>query len=201
MGPVGGFQTPELTVSPAPWISATFNLHTTDLPLEPSADSPRASPWSVSLTKRCFDAAVSLLVLILFALPMLAIAILIRLSSRGPAIFVQKRVGRGGEAVFHLQISHHGIFPLHSVRSRPDPEWGQPHYAARPDSSQAQDRRASAVLQRPPRRHEPDRSTAQTTSICRYSQAAVSAGHNRCGYACLPQRRKGIAPRPSGSPG
>ena len=97
MQPVGGIQTPELTVFPSPWTSATLILRTTRLPLEPGADSPAASPWSVSLTKRRLDAVVSLLVLILFALPMLAIAILIRLSSRGPAIFVQKRVGLGGE--------------------------------------------------------------------------------------------------------
>ncbi len=97
MQPVSALQTPGLTVSPDPWTLATVNLLTRELPLEPSADSPAASPWSISLTKRCFDAAVSLLVLILFALPMLAIAILIRLSSPGPAIFVQKRVGRGGK--------------------------------------------------------------------------------------------------------
>ena len=106
MQPVGGFQTPELTVSPEPWISATLNLHTTEIPLESSADSPAASPWSISLTKRCCDAAISLLALIFFAIPMLAIAILIRSTSRGPAIFVQKRVGRGGR-----------LFPIYKFRT------------------------------------------------------------------------------------
>ena len=76
MQPVSALQTPEITVSPAPWISATLNLHTKVPVLESSVDSPVASSWSVSLAKRCFDAAVALLVLIIFAMPMLAIAIL-----------------------------------------------------------------------------------------------------------------------------
>ena len=96
MEPVNGFQILGQTVSSAPWTSNALNLHTADLPLETSVDSPAASPWSVSLTKRCFDVAVSLLVLAVFALPMVAIAILIRFSSPGPAFFVQERVGRAG---------------------------------------------------------------------------------------------------------
>jgi hypothetical protein len=39
---------------------------------------------------------VAVLVLALLALPMLAIALCVRFSSRGPAFFVQQRVGRGG---------------------------------------------------------------------------------------------------------
>ena len=52
--------------------------------------------WSLSIPKRILDIAVSILVLSLFAVPMLMIALLIRLTSKGPAIFVQTRVGKRG---------------------------------------------------------------------------------------------------------
>jgi lipopolysaccharide/colanic/teichoic acid biosynthesis glycosyltransferase len=56
-----------------------------------------ASRWSVSAAKRLCDVAASLGVFVLLGLPMLVVAALIRISSPGPAIFVQKRVGRRGE--------------------------------------------------------------------------------------------------------
>jgi lipopolysaccharide/colanic/teichoic acid biosynthesis glycosyltransferase len=62
----------------------------------PRLDSPTASDWSLSASKRLFDIFVALMVLAIFALPMLAIALCIRLTSKGPALFVQQRVGRGG---------------------------------------------------------------------------------------------------------
>ncbi len=68
-----------------------------DPALELRPDSPSASKWSVSPAKRCFDAGVALVVLISLALPMMAVAILIRLFAHGPALFVQQRVGRGGK--------------------------------------------------------------------------------------------------------
>ena len=52
--------------------------------------------WSVSRAKRIFDIVVSVIVLLIFAFPMLVIAILVRLSSNGPVIFVQERVGLHG---------------------------------------------------------------------------------------------------------
>lgn len=54
--------------------------------------------WSLSAGKRLFDIAFSASILIVFALPMLIIALCIRLTSRGRAIFVQKRVGRHGRS-------------------------------------------------------------------------------------------------------
>jgi lipopolysaccharide/colanic/teichoic acid biosynthesis glycosyltransferase len=54
------------------------------------------SEWSLSRSKRLFDIAVAVPVLVVFAVPMVVIALCIRLTSRGPAIFVQKRVGRNG---------------------------------------------------------------------------------------------------------
>jgi lipopolysaccharide/colanic/teichoic acid biosynthesis glycosyltransferase len=46
--------------------------------------------------KRCFDIAVSLIVLAAYAPVMVSIALAVRWSSPGPAIFRQKRVGVGG---------------------------------------------------------------------------------------------------------
>src|ERR1017187_8126843 len=57
-------------------------------------ESPSASDWSLSSSKRYLDIAVAVLVLLVFAIPMLIVALWVRLSSRGPALFVQKRVGR-----------------------------------------------------------------------------------------------------------
>ena len=56
----------------------------------------RVSPWSRSPAKRIFDCSCVLLGIPL-ALPlMLVIAVLVRLTSPGPALFLQKRMGRHG---------------------------------------------------------------------------------------------------------
>jgi lipopolysaccharide/colanic/teichoic acid biosynthesis glycosyltransferase len=68
--------------------------------------NPTASGWSLSLSKRMLDVSVALLVLAVFGLPMLAIALCVRLSSTGPAFFPQQRVGRGG-----------GLFRIYKFRS------------------------------------------------------------------------------------
>jgi len=72
-------------------------------------DSRRNDPvarWSVSFAKRALDIAVAALVLSIFAVPMLLIAILIRISSKGPALFVQRRVGL-----------HGCVFPIYKFRT------------------------------------------------------------------------------------
>jgi lipopolysaccharide/colanic/teichoic acid biosynthesis glycosyltransferase len=46
--------------------------------------------------KRAFDLVVAALALAVLALPLLAVAALVRLTSPGPALFRQERVGRGG---------------------------------------------------------------------------------------------------------
>lgn len=58
--------------------------------------NPTASEWSLSAGRRWLDAGSALAVLIMFALPMLIIGLCVRLSSAGPALFTQQRVGRGG---------------------------------------------------------------------------------------------------------
>src|SRR5215469_899930 len=52
--------------------------------------------WSLSARKRLFDIVFSALVLAGFFVPMLLIGLCIRLTSRGPAIFRQQRVGQWG---------------------------------------------------------------------------------------------------------
>lgn len=52
--------------------------------------------WSISGSKRLIDVLFSVLVLTVFSLPMLGIALLIMLTSEGPAIFIQRRVGMEG---------------------------------------------------------------------------------------------------------
>ena len=48
------------------------------------------------LLKRAFDVALALLSLVVLALPMLVLSLLVRLTSRGPAIFRQERCGLNG---------------------------------------------------------------------------------------------------------
>jgi len=55
-----------------------------------------ASRWILSRTRRGVEVAFSISVLALFALPMLTIGLCIRLTSRGPALFSQERVGTRG---------------------------------------------------------------------------------------------------------
>jgi lipopolysaccharide/colanic/teichoic acid biosynthesis glycosyltransferase len=51
------------------------------------------SPWCMSRLKRCFDLGLSVIALILFSPLMLLIACLIKLTSKGPALFRQERIG------------------------------------------------------------------------------------------------------------
>ena len=48
------------------------------------------------MVKSLFDKVVALIALIILAIPMLVIAIIIRATSEGPALFKQTRIGRGG---------------------------------------------------------------------------------------------------------
>ena len=66
------------------------------LPQPSRLDSPSASDWSLSFSKRLLDLSAALLVLALLGIPMLMIALCVRLTSPGPALFVQQRVGQGG---------------------------------------------------------------------------------------------------------
>lgn len=53
------------------------------------------------IVKRVFDLTLSLIGLAVFALPMITIAVIIRIDSRGPAFFLQNRVGSRG-SIFRM---------------------------------------------------------------------------------------------------
>ena len=55
--------------------------------------APRWRPDPATMFKRLFDIVAALLGLALFGLPMLAVALWIRLDSPGPVFFRQERVG------------------------------------------------------------------------------------------------------------
>ena len=59
-------------------------------------NAPPASRWIVSRTRRIFDIVVAVSVLLVFGLPMLLIALGVRITSKGKAVFSQDRVGLGG---------------------------------------------------------------------------------------------------------
>jgi exopolysaccharide biosynthesis polyprenyl glycosylphosphotransferase len=62
-----------------------------------STAAGKVLPWHYVVAKRMVDLLVSCLLLVLLAPLLLLIGLLIRLDSPGPALFVQKRVGRNGK--------------------------------------------------------------------------------------------------------
>lgn len=63
-----------------------------------------ALPKRHAALKRAFDLLVAIVGLALFALPMLAVAIAIRLDSPGAALFRQRRIGLNGNAFYILKF-------------------------------------------------------------------------------------------------
>jgi lipopolysaccharide/colanic/teichoic acid biosynthesis glycosyltransferase len=82
---------------------------------EPHAFSPplrlQVSRWCDSRTKRCFDLVFASIVLAALLPMLILIAALIRVTSRGPAIFRQKRVGQHGVefTIFKFRTMHHAV--------------------------------------------------------------------------------------------
>lgn len=58
--------------------------------------SYKVSPWCNSSWKRAFDLLSAIVLLVLFLPLMLVVAVAVRLSSRGPVFFHQRRPGRNG---------------------------------------------------------------------------------------------------------
>ncbi|MCL6479795.1 MAG: exopolysaccharide biosynthesis polyprenyl glycosylphosphotransferase [Peptococcaceae bacterium] len=85
---------PDLFGLPVFGMEAKYFLNDQTLLLE--IGNKLTSKWNI-LVKRVFDIIVGLIIF-LFILPVLAIfSILIKLDSRGPVLFVQKRLGRNGK--------------------------------------------------------------------------------------------------------
>ena len=55
-----------------------------------------ASPWAVSTLRRCFDCAIALLALVILLPVFVLVAVMVRVTSPGPVLFRQKRMGRHG---------------------------------------------------------------------------------------------------------
>ena len=60
--------------------------------------------WTL-LVKRGIDRVGAFVALLLFAIPMGIVALMIRITSHGPAIFRQRRAGKFRQAIRHVQIS------------------------------------------------------------------------------------------------
>ncbi len=68
--------------------------------------------------KRLFDIVLSLLGIIVLAIPMLIIAIIVKCTSKGPAIFVQLRVGKNGKPFKFFKFRSMRIDAPHDVATR-----------------------------------------------------------------------------------
>ena len=68
--------------------------------------------------KRLLDIVLSLLGIIVLAIPMLIIAIIVKCTSKGPAIFVQSRVGRNGKPFKFYKFRSMRIDAPHDVATR-----------------------------------------------------------------------------------
>lgn len=78
------------------------------------------------MIKRTFDVTVAFLALIPLAPLLLAVAVLIKIDSRGPVLFRQQRVGRGGK-VFRI----HKFRTMHNHAGKPSVSLAQGHRVTR----------------------------------------------------------------------
>ena len=73
------------------------------------------------LVNRSLDVGISAVLLGLLALPMLAIAVLVKLTSRGPALYLQQRIGQGGKPFVMYKFRTMGI----DAEAETGPVWAQ----------------------------------------------------------------------------
>jgi len=90
--------------------------------------SKRLSPWTLSGTKRFFDCVCVLLAMPLLIPAMLLVALAVWLTSTGPILFLQKRMGRDGKAFTILKFrtmihvtdkKHHAVTTAGNQRFTP----------------------------------------------------------------------------------
>lgn len=87
----------------------------------------RPSAWSNSAGKRAFDCGCVLLTLPLWTPIMFVVALAVRVTSRGPILFLQKRVGRSGRiftilkfrTMVHANKSAHAHHPITTADNQP----------------------------------------------------------------------------------
>ena len=70
---------------------------TREYEVESLGELPRKPVYE--LVKRCFDVILSGLLLLLFAIPMIVIGIAVKVTSPGPALYSQERLGKDGEQI------------------------------------------------------------------------------------------------------
>ncbi|MDA7950287.1 MAG: sugar transferase [Pirellulaceae bacterium] len=99
-----------------------------DLPSHTTAQVlPEAIPRRSAMLKRTFDIGLSLIILSVTAVPMLLISFAIKLTSRGPVIYSQQRVGKNGTLFF--------IYKFRSMRQDAEEASG-PVWSSKNDSRQ-----------------------------------------------------------------
>jgi lipopolysaccharide/colanic/teichoic acid biosynthesis glycosyltransferase len=76
----------------------------------PTTLAAPALPRNAAAAKRAFDVAVALLALVVLLPLLVLVALSIKLDSRGPVLFVQRRVGRGGRLfrLYKFRTMHRG---------------------------------------------------------------------------------------------
>lgn len=70
---------------------------TREYEVESVGELPRKPVYELS--KRCFDIVLSGLLLILFSVPMVLLGIAVKLTSPGPALYTQERLGKDGKQI------------------------------------------------------------------------------------------------------
>ncbi|MCD6386094.1 sugar transferase [Candidatus Sumerlaeota bacterium] len=78
-------------------------------------------PWQ-ALLKRMMDIVVASFLLILFAIPSLIIIVLIKIDSKGPAIFKQQRVGKDGKLflMYKFRTMYNNVNPYEEAPVTPE---------------------------------------------------------------------------------
>ena len=119
-----------------------------------SSDSGSLSAWNFSLAKRSLDAVSAGVGLVLVSPLIVVTAVAVRLTSSGPVLFRQRRVGKDGKPF--------EILKFRTMLHRP--QGAGPGVTRKGDSRvtglgrwlrRGRFRRIAATLQRAPRRHEP----------------------------------------------
>ena len=69
----------------------------------------------VHFFKRFLDLVFSIIAAVILAIPMLIVAIIVKIDSPGPALFRQKRIGRGGKEFYILKFRSMPVSAPHDV--------------------------------------------------------------------------------------